>query len=234
MRGDPQPEARSEAPAQSDPGVAAAKQQPSSESVTPRSAAEAPSAKRLSERLKDQIGLVGLLVVFVGLCSTDSYYGTLSISYQFIALPASHVVYRGITALAAAPWLLLPYLLAVAWLVIDETSERRRIWRAAASYGLVILLLAVTYPMARWAGRSEAQRDLCEQTSRLPRIVSLRTKSGENLGLAAGYRLLLRAGGRIVFFKPLARCGAASDALPNIRDLPESEVQALEMLPHAP
>jgi hypothetical protein len=190
--------------------------------------------KGLGETLKEQIALVTLLVIFVGICATDAYYGTLSLGYQFLDLPSSHLVYRGITIIASAPWILIPYLLATFWVAADDIPAFRR-WiggaRLPAAYLLVVGLLGITFPMARCAGRRAAHADLCESTSTLPRIAYLESKSGTIETIASRYRLLLRQSGSIIYFQPLTDCHGA--ALPNVKHLSDSEIAKFETLPYA-
>jgi hypothetical protein len=189
--------------------------------------------KPLAELLKEQLLLLSSLVLIVGVASTDSYYGTFSFGYQFLDLPANHLIFRGVTMLATSPWLFALYAIAILWLLVDDrlvatTSYTR--WRSATSYVIILALLGLAFPLARYAGRVAAIRDLGPQ-SRLPRLARLQTKD-EQLDLQRGYRLLLSNTHFVVVFQPL-KSPANGAELPKIRQFPLESVQALETLPNA-
>src|SRR5689334_17097620 len=82
----------------------------------------APSEKQpesIATTLKAELALISLLVVFTGLATTEAYYGYLGLRYQSLNLSASHILYRGITAIPSAPILLLPYLCCFLLLFFD-------------------------------------------------------------------------------------------------------------------
>ena len=62
--------------------------------------------------IKDELLTLSSLVLFAGIISTEAYYDSFSVRYRLLGLPSSHVVYRGLTILIDAPYLLVPYLLA--------------------------------------------------------------------------------------------------------------------------
>jgi hypothetical protein len=132
--------------------------------------------------IKDEIILIGSLIFFVGIISTDSYYNRFSITYQFLDLPTFHIIYRGLTAPLDSPSLFIPYLLAVGWLALDNFAGRRQ-WktyldfRGVLIYLLIVLLVAIAYPLARSAGERLAETDLRKDTSTLPRVVYLQLKN---------------------------------------------------------
>jgi hypothetical protein len=181
--------------------------------------------------LKEQFALVTFLVLYVGLVHTEAYYSRLSVSYQFLDLPLSHLVHRGLGSLFSSPYLLLPYALAVASLAfarnvfLGTVSAGRRLALMACLVGALIL---ITYPLARFAGTRAALADLHTETCRLPRIVNLERSEGEPLTLKDGYRLLLIGKDYVVIFKPLPR--DATNIVSNIIRFATSTVNVLETI----
>lgn len=191
------------------------------------------SVKPLAELLKEQLLLLSSLVLIVGVASTDSYYGTFSFGYQFFDLPANHLLFRGVTMLATSPWLFGLYAIAFLWLLMDKRlldSISYTRWRTAISYVVVLALLGLTFPLAHFAGRVAALRDLGPD-SRLPRVARLETND-ENIDLQRGYRLLLSNSHFVVVFQPLPS-RANGGEVPKIRQFPLQSIQALETLPNA-
>lgn len=160
----------------------------------------------LATSLKSELTLVSLLVIFVGIVATEFYYGSFGLRYQFLNLPATHILYRGLTVVPAAPYLLIPYALGFFWLYLDgwlrDKLVSRRV-RSPVTYAVVIGLLAVTYPMARHAAKTQGDRDAHEATSTLPELVQMKTATQDvDLGIPH-YRLLVIDGDFVVIFRPL-------------------------------
>jgi hypothetical protein len=190
--------------------------------------------KSLGEILKEQLVLVSFLVLYAGLVATDSYYSTLSVGYQFLSLPASHLLYRGITTVIEAPALLLVYVIAVAFLVIDDQLSRSAVryvqWRAVAGYLLVVVLLAMTFPLARRGGIRAAEHDLWDATSTLPRV-HITTTGGEDLQAEQRWRLVFQSAGRIAVVKALRPADVVLNGRVMIRYFPESAITTMETEP---
>lgn len=186
--------------------------------------------KGVSEILKDQILLLGLLVFFIGIVSTEVYYSAFGLRYQFSSLPSFHLVYRGLSVLITEPYLLLPYLIATAWLSVDAsaTAARLRRFRVPISYGLIALLLAATYPLAKVAGTRQADRDMYAGTSTLPTVISVSGVDDFGLDPADQYRLLMMDGDFLVVFKPLSQSARAT--LPIIKRIAKGNVHVVETI----
>lgn len=185
----------------------------------------------LSGVIKDELVLMSFLVLFVGIISTETYYYSFGIKYQFLSLPASHVIYRGLTAIITSPSLLIPYIVAVAWLVLDGYAPRLNLrWllplQRPLSYILMLVLLIIAYPLARRTGRLEASSDLRINTSSLPTLIYLKTSDGTEYKSDKGYRLLMIDSDYVIFFKPLEAAEIAS--LPVIHRVPRGEVHVLD------
>lgn len=180
--------------------------------------------KAFSTKIRDELFLLGLLTSFIGIVSTESYYDTFGIAYQFLSIPTFHFIYRGITVILEAPYVLIPYLITVLWLWYDEhfglTCQSYLKWRGIVGYLLIAVLLIGTYLISRNAGSKIGQTNLRAATCKLTKIVSLKSKT-ESVSATDDYRLLIIDNNYITVFKPLARDDKA--AYPNIRRFAKGE-----------
>jgi len=162
--------------------------------------------KTTSAVLKEQFAMIAILVVLIGTVYTDSYYAALGLRYQFLNLPASHIAYRGLTALVDAPYLVLPYFVGILWLGFASTTgkanaARLRIW---AGYLVIAVVVGIAYPLASYAGQRAAKRDLGND-SHLPKVKLLLPKeaaNGTSCGVADTCRLLLVDSEYLYMFVP--------------------------------
>lgn len=199
------------------------------------------NTQSISASLKDELLLIGFLVLFVGIISTDTYYAAFGVRYQFLSLPSFHIVYRGLTVLRDAPYLLLPYGLVVIYFWLDRDIDQRAMnfgsqrWRTLLSYVVILAMLAVTYPLARRAGRSVAELDLHETTSTLPEVVYLGIDEDANqdqeisdtlVDDQTSYRLLLIQSDYVVIFKPIK--AGAPNYFPNIKWIEKGDLKVIE------
>ena len=187
----------------------------------------------ISEIIRDQLILISFLIFFVGIVSTHTYYAVFAIKYQFLDLPTFHIVYHGIIILIDAPYLLLPYVIGVAWIALDSTgflNNRTRFvaLRTPLTYALIVVLLILTYPLAQLAGKRQAEADLHEDTSTLPKIVNLELSDGEKYGLADNYRLLVVDSTYTIIFKPTEQGDNAT--LPNIKRFSKGQINVIETI----
>lgn len=183
--------------------------------------------------IKDQLVLLGSLVLAVGIISTHSYYAVFGIKYQMLDLPTFHMVYHGLLIIIDAPYLLAPYVIAVAWLCFDAYASLKN-WsrfiriRVPSTYVLILALFIVRFPLARRAGTKQAQVDLQEATSILPRIVNMELANGTKYGLGDGYRLLEIDSTFTTVFKPLGVNDTST--LPNIKRFSKAQVNVIETI----
>lgn len=199
------------------------------------------STQSISANLKDELLLIGFLVLFVGIISTDAYYASFGVRYQFLDLPSFHIVYRGLTVLTSAPYLLLPYGLVVLFLwsgrnvYLFGVNSWFQHWRTLLSYAAILVMLAVTYPMARYAGKRAAEIDLHETTTTLPEVVYLvidknadqdQKISDALVNDETNYRLLLIDSDYVVVFKPI-KAGVTS-YFPNIKRIGKGAIHVIE------
>jgi len=193
---------------------------------------EIPKSAPLSGVIKDELFFISSLILFVGIISTETYYHTFGVKYQFLSLPVFHIVYRGLTAIIDNPILLFPYIIAVTWLILDSFAVKQN-WvrflrfQRPLFYLLILLVLLLTYPLAKQSGRIEAETDLRVETSSLPIIQALDNKSfSEDEIIENQYRLLMIDSNYIIFFKPLKKDEVQS--APIIHRIPKGEVHVLD------
>jgi hypothetical protein len=162
--------------------------------------------KSAASVLKEQLALIGMLVVLIGTVYTDSYYAGFGLRYQSLSLPASHILYRGLTAVVDMPILVLPYLIGVGWLAFASTAKdggrlRLGVW---AGYLSLTFIVAISYPLATYAGLEASKRDLGTE-SRLPRVKRLlppEAAAGSSCEVADACRLLLVDSDYLYVFVP--------------------------------
>lgn len=187
----------------------------------------------IPEIIKDQLLLISSLIFFVGIVSTHTYYAVFGIKYQFLDLPTFHIIYHGLIILVDAPYLIIPYLLSIVWMVSDNYVNPNR-WsifikyRSFFTYVLIAILLGCTYPLAQIAGRKQAETDLFENTSTLPKIVYMELADGQKYTLGNGYRLLIVDSTYNIIFKPLEP--GDQSTLPNIKRITKGKVNVIETI----
>lgn len=207
-------------------GVALRVRQPKQPQARDHSEAPRPDGGPLAAAIRDELLLLGSLVVLVGIASLEAYYSAFGLRYQFIGMPSSHILYRGLTILLDAPLLLVPYTIAATWILIDRYAATDS-WvmraRAPMTYVLIVVLLLGTYPLARMAGLDQARQDMVEATTSLPRVLSILLENGESFEPERGeYRLLLVSADELVVFLPEER--RVRDAVPNVIHIKKSTV----------
>jgi hypothetical protein len=181
--------------------------------------------------IKEQLVILGSLVLAVGIISTHAYYAVFSIKYQTLDLPTFHMVYYGLLILLDAPYLLAPYIIAVAWLCFDAYTSQMN-WsrfiriRMPLTYLVILVLFVVTFPLARRAGTKKAQADSQEATSTLPKIVYMELANGTKYELGDRYRLLEIDSTYTTIFKPLDV--NETSTLPNIKRISKSQINVIE------
>jgi|SRR5471032_843545 len=187
----------------------------------------------MTSLLKEQLALLGSLVLFVGLVSTEAYYAAFQVSYQHLSLPASHVVLRGLTVLVDAPYLLLPYAAAVAWLLRNDTKRKKQsgVPAPVLTYVFLAALVCLTYPLAQHAGLAQADRDSREGTSRLPRVSRLELEGADAsvTPLEIPYRVLVTDGDFVFLIRPIPVGETATTA--NTRRISKGRVHEIETTP---
>lgn len=181
-----------------------------------------------SEILRNQLVLLGLLVFFVGTVSTEAYYTRFGIRYQLLGFPASHILYRGLATLIEAWYLLVLYIIAVAWILVLDLLIRRK-GRASAlisAYIVLFLLLCCAYPLSRIAGFQQARLDMTEGKSRLATVECLSLSESHVCDSNfRRFRHLISSSGEVVVFRPVNQ--NAFSSVPIVIHLPQGDVHEL-------
>ncbi len=191
--------------------------------------AEKGSGATLIGPLKDQIALLALLVTLAGLASTEAYYARFNLQYQFLGLPATHIVYRGISIVLSGVYVCLPYLAACAWLLMiagRATPIRSERFQLMLTYLVVVGVMIATYAFAWIAGAGQANRDRIEATCSLPKVMAAEVKDSSDIDAGQRFRLLLTDSDSIVLFKPMESEDASK--APLIKRFAKDAIRVLE------
>jgi hypothetical protein len=190
---------------------------------------EKSSGATLIGPLKDQIALLALLVTLAGLASTEGYYTHFNLQYQFLGIPASHIVYRGLSIVRSGFYVSLPYIAASAWLLTvagRATPIRTERFQLTLTYAVVLAVTIATYGLAWLAGWQQAGRDRVEATSTLPRVMAASMKDMADIDAGQRYRLLLMDNDYIVIFRPVDN--GNGNQVPLIKRIAKDVVRTLE------
>lgn len=199
-----------------------------------------PERTSVATVLEKELLLIGLLILLVGLLFTDAYYDTFGIHYQFLELPTSYFIYRGLTAVGSNPWLVLPYALTLLiMLFLGQQVPAQSFWRSLPPklllYLLIPLIILLGGTMAQKAGEASARQDLVNTSSSLPQIVSLRTAQGQlEEALSKEQfpaRLLLSTGQDTMLFVPRGAGEGEETTVPRIIRIPTGDVHELKTAP---
>ena len=139
---------------------------------------ETPTAERRNINIKEQLSLLSLLVFFVGIVSTETYYGVFNVKCQTLSLPVFHIIYRGLTAFFYNWFILGIYLLAALWLalqnvVVATVSKKHSLLASMLPFLFIVLVVSANYPLARYSGNAAAKADMYEATCTLPKVISI-------------------------------------------------------------
>jgi hypothetical protein len=177
--------------------------------------------------------VVGLLFLYIGLLSTEAYYVAFGIRYQFLGLTSFHIVYRGLTVVRDAPYLLVPYALAVLWLTFYDAFASRY-WprlaelRIATTFLLSFALLVGSYPLAVAAGRHQARTDMATQTTGLPSVTEMNgAPILETVRPEDQYRLLLSDGDYVYLIETVPLNDVRKEAQPIITRIAKGDIHVL-------
>jgi hypothetical protein len=195
---------------------------------------KAGEAKSVASMLRDQLLTLGLLVFLVGLVETESYYAAFGVRYQFLSLPTSHLIYRGLTTVLAAWYLGVLYVAGIAWICFEEIRKDRTPlgWRMIIAYALTIILVSASFAAAGPVGQHQARADMTIEDSRLPRvdcIVFEDAQASANSGPLNNscqyhdYRHLLTQGDEMILLMPVHRSDV--NTFPNIVHLKQGGIR---------
>jgi hypothetical protein len=169
-------------------------------------------ATSLVNALRDQIAIGSLLVLLVGIVSTDRYYSTFGIRYQLIDFPIQHIFYRGLTSLTEDWRLWIVYGVSVGWMYLasnwfDGLGPKLRRTAHGATYVVILVVVIFAFGIGAVAGRRGALTDMNERTSKLPTVEDIRGAGA--LAPLRGYRILLDTRDEFVLVRPTSGLGSA-------------------------
>jgi hypothetical protein len=187
----------------------------------------------IDTNIRDQLYLLSLLVIFVGIVSTDTYYQAFNVKYQTLNLPASHILIRGMTAVFTNWYILLSYAVAALWLVFQKAivltvSKKLLVLAGILPYLFIGAVIAANFPLASFAGKTMANIDMHANSS-LPRIISISRKSCTTPNsdcTYSGARLLVYDGSYLIVFWPLEKDAAAE--LINIHRIAKEDANVIK------
>jgi hypothetical protein len=186
----------------------------------------------MTNALKDQIALLASLTTLVGIVATDAYYTYFGLSYQFLNLPASHILYRGLTMPVTSPSIVIPYVVGVLWLIIESMisagAAASRRWLIPVPYAVILLVLVITYPLAYQSAIAAAQRDITDGDTLLPEVTRLVSDNDDQRH--PGLRLLVVDSNFATFVKPVAK-EDRNTYVPNLIRLRKDDIKQLHTLP---
>ncbi len=181
--------------------------------------------------LKENLSFLSLLVVLIGTSSTESYYESFGLKYQLLNVPATHILFRGLTAIWALPVLAILYILALA-IVTSQSRialllgglDRLR-W---ANHGAVAIFVVLAWAGGEYAGYSAAMADMKADASGLPLVSKIDFKEGASDLLPSspsqGYRLLLQTSEGLRIFKAVQN---PTNESPLIKFIPAGAINAV-------
>jgi hypothetical protein len=182
----------------------------------------------LASVLKEEVLVLGFLILYVGIVSADAYYRYFGVKYQLLNLPS--VQYRGSILLFYSPSLLVPFTLVAIWLIVDryamKTYARFRRARHIAVYVVMLLILLIAYQLAVRAGMKEAEKDMYETSSSLPKVVKLVTAKETLIGADSNLRLLMVDEDFVIVFEPLKP--SETEAFPHMKRFAKGDVNVIE------
>jgi hypothetical protein len=182
-------------------------------------------------KIRDELFLIGFIILCCGLVYTDSYYQRFGFRYQLLNFSVMHIVYKGLTTTVNSRFMLIPYLLTIAVIFLEFVAVRKK-WmlfiefRTPIIYVFLIVNLFVLYPLSAKAGYDQALLDMHGNTTELPRIEKLVStpltisKPGDN------YVLFLVDADFVTVFTPLD--SGDNYSVPIIKRIPKKDVQLLE------
>jgi hypothetical protein len=181
-----------------------------------------PVPQSFAEIAKNDFILIGAALLFLGLVSTDAYYRSFGLRFQFLSYPWNLIVFRGILTVIRFPvlWLSVAFIALV--LQIDRTlTARNHVTKQYLRMALLYLLSAVfVWWMTNAAtaiGLKEATSDMFWATTTLPHINRIVNSSSVE-EKCPHCVLLMMDSSQITYFTALDKG--------DTNDLPDTQVRA--------
>lgn len=184
----------------------------------------------MAKTIRDNLVLLAFVVVLVGTSSTEAYYASFGLRYQYLSLSGDHILVRGLTAGFANPVVWLLYVISIALLASQArlTLFVGGLTRARyVGYTASLLLIAAAWAAGAAGGRAAALADGTEGRSTLPKVIRLDVKQGRGVaGPMEGERLLMQSGAGLFLVRPVRD---RSTKAPLVRFVPGGNVDGLSL-----
>jgi hypothetical protein len=184
--------------------------------------AKAPVPQSFAEIAKNDFILIGAALLYLGLVSTDAYYRSFGLRFQFLSYPWNLIVFRGILTVVRFPILWLPIAFIVVALQIDRALIAkgrfgRQYLRMASLYLLSAGFIWWMTNAATSIGLKEATSDMFWETTTLPHINRLVNSSSVE-EKCPHCVLLMMDSSQVTYFTALDKG--------DTNDLPDTQVRA--------
>lgn len=137
--------------------------------------AKEPAPQFFAEIAKNDFVLIGAALLYLGLVSTDAYYRSFGLRFQFLSYPWNLIIFRGTLTIVRFPVLWFPIALIAIVLQADRIFlANKRVTKQYLRTGLLYLLSAAFIwwmtTFATCIGLREAHGDMFWDTTTLPHI----------------------------------------------------------------
>jgi hypothetical protein len=193
-----------------------------------------PSSPRVAQTFLDiakaDFVLVGAFLLLLGLISTDAYYRTFGLRFQFLNYPWNLIIFRGVLTVVRFPFLWLLVIPIVAVIQIDKWLAaaawfRYNGWRIAIVYVLTAILIACMPSLGTFIGSKEAKEDRSLPRSTLPKLYKI-VGTGGVQEECDNCLLLLMDSSEIVYFSGVPEGG--NDVQPRAKIRARSTIESIE------
>lgn len=179
---------------------------------------------------KSEFLLLGAFLLLLGIISTDAYYRSFGLRFQFLSYPWNLIIFRGLLTVVRFPplWLLVGMIVIVIEIdrvLASATKFPYQRWRISIVYTMAAILVACMPRLGTFVGSKEAAQDMRWQGSTLPRIYKIVASDGTEQHCDSCL-LLLMDSSQVVYFSGLTD-GGMND-LPRTKILARSAIQSIE------
>lgn len=139
-----------------------------------------PDVLSMFSNIKDDLGLISILIFAAGIVFVDSYYQAFGVRMESLTGSTWALIYKGLLMILNYPGILLPYLLILLVLVFEPYLMNKTWWikfRIVLMYSILFFVLLIIYGLASYLGKKRALKDMSLSTSSLSKILVFETKS---------------------------------------------------------
>jgi len=182
----------------------------------------------LADIAKSDFILLGAFLVFLGLISTDAYYRSFGLRFQFLSYPWNLILFRGVQTVTRFPSLLIFPILVLITLQADRSLKARisEGVRVPLFYVVALIIVFIATYRATSIGSREAAIDTVFSTSTLPKLSQVIRHEGGQNPYCERCLLLLMDSSQVVYFTGKSDKDDAN-SLPTTQILSRSQVDQL-------